>query len=669
MQRVSRRLKTLVIFDGPFDFNRIPPRSGTVDLLPMTGDWELIDSLSQWCRVHRGTPILLDAARLFDIQVHDLKTAIQGWSTSLGEVRVGHQTIKEWFLLPGVPVSGWWFSRFAEKNNIKEDLFLRLAQVMAIDRILGESPYDACVAVLESPLLRQVLKTRVTRRGEKMVYRKVKRKNLRPLLQCGRSVLDSFGTWAHVFHASLKLFSFAWRCWFIKRTMGPVDKRALFPKGNILVTYYPYVDREAIIKKEFQNTYLLPLQRKLHALGQKINWLCIVVPFAQWTFQEAVCQAKRLAEAGEAIFFLFEFMSVRALGVCVYRWVRQTITSAFLSTCLDEAALLQGFQTPEIVPILRALWRKSFAGWVGLEGLLYFGLFSEMIKRFPEAVRCVYCSEMQAWENALNAAKRNEGWSVETIGFQHSAISKNHYFYFPSPEEVRPRGHSTDLPLPDVMAVNGKIPFDYLSSLGFPHLVRLEAIRQLSLSNVLRERPMRKGDSPVLLLVGSYSLQESRSLLQLLLSTWHETPPCRIWFKPHPTLRGDKLLKECPILWPPDLWEVRLDPINELLREAWIVVGGESSVSINALAHGCKVIAPVLNDVAFMSPLDGFERYYEKVFNPDDLRKTVEQLLKKTEPFIREEAARSLVASFWDLDPALPCWETLLSKGMVHAPA
>ena len=661
-------MKVLVIFDGEFDFAGIPVNAESLDLLPMTGDWNLIESLKCWCGLHRVVPCLLESARLFDAQVFQLKSKLNNLSTSLGDTHVLGRTIKEWFLIPGVPISTWWFSCLAEKNNIKENAFFQMAQLVAIDQILGNGIYDRCHVAVKSLLLRNAFIKLGRRKKVKMVFQKVK-KDGRTFGQRSRASLDSSWFLAHFLHATFELLVFLYRCWFIKEGMGSPMDRQKFPTGNIVVTYYPYLDRHALDKGSYQNTYALPLQKKINDLGQKINWICMIVPVNHWTFRESVKQASVLANSGEPIYFLFEFGSIRALTLSVVRWILQTIKMVFITPPLEENIWSKGFETPEVGPMVQSLWRKSFAGWVGLEGLLYFGMFEEVVRKFPEVIRCIYFSEMHAWEKALNGAKRSVGWSAETLGFQHAAISKNHYFYHVSPEEVLSRGLSTDMPLPNVMAANGKISFEYLSRSRFPGLVKLEAVRHLSLEKILQEPSIEKSDPPVLLVIGSYSLQESRSLFNFTVAAWKDSPPCRVWFKPHPSMGEKQVFHLFNVSWPANKWEVRFDDVGDLLRQSSIVVSGESSVTINALAYGCEVIAPVLNDVAFMSPLGGHESYYEKIYNPEDLRETVTRLLKRTDRENRCGRARSFVASYWDTDPSLPQWEKILQTRNANAPA
>lgn len=661
-------MKVLVLFDGDFDFSKIPSGADHVDLFPLTGDWRFIYSLEEWCLQNGLKSISLDSARFVDEQVHDLKKRISAWSLSVGETRVAGRTIKEWFHVPGFPISSWWFSSMAERNNIKEPSFLRIAQWMAIAKVLKENRYDMCVSSLASHPLHQALKIHANRQSTQMVFRRIKRREV-SLLQRGRMLFDTAGLWAHCIQALLNLAIFTRQCLMIKSIMGPLCGRRANRDGNVVVTYYPYLDRDALLEGKFHNTYLGPLQRKIDEMGQKINWICMVVPVNQWTFNESIRQAKVLAAAGESLFFIYEFVSIPVVLRCVAIWVWQSLKALALPIGRKTLFSPKEINLPEVSPILRSLWIKSFCGWNGLESLLYLDLFKRMGRYFPSATRCIYVSEMHAWEKALNTASKKIGWRAKTIGFQHAAISKNHYFYSPLPEEIVQHGRRTDFPLPDVMAANGKVPYDQLFSSSFPRLVQMEAVRQLSMAAVLKDQSVSKESPPVLVLVGSYSFQESCSLLNLLVGAWEDTPPCQVWFKPHPSMDWDRTLKQCKIPWPQEYWEIRFDPIQLLFKKSSVVVVGESSLAIEALAYGCTVVSPALNDVAFMSPLDGHEAFYEKIYSPMDLQKIVARVLKTPKPEEQREAAHAFAVSYWDLNPALPRWGKILQEGSLNAPA
>ena len=84
-----------------------------------------------------------------------------------------------------------------------------------------------------------------------------------------------------------------------------------------------------------------------------------------------------------------------------------------------------------------------------------------------------------------------------------------------------------------------------------------------------------------------------------------------------------------------------------------------STVALEALAAGCKVIIPVFSDSMFMSPLGGFEEHYSKVDNPAELKTAVDRYIGHT----KDEGfsdAKDFVFKYWCLDKSLKRWEEIL---------
>jgi hypothetical protein len=74
--------------------------------------------------------------------------------------------------------------------------------------------------------------------------------------------------------------------------------------------------------------------------------------------------------------------------------------------------------------------------------------------------------------------------------------------------------------------------------------------------------------------------------------TYNPTNSFSIWIKPHPFLNIKKVLKSSNIDLENTSFEIKEDSIENLLPIAKaVLVGGDSGVSVEALAFGCKVIS------------------------------------------------------------------------------
>lgn len=108
-------------------------------------------------------------------------------------------------------------------------------------------------------------------------------------------------------------------------------------------------------------------------------------------------------------------------------------------------------------------------------------------------------------------------------------------------------------------------------------------------------------------------------------------------------------------------YEIKNQPIHELLQKASIVLAGTTTTSLEALVFGCDIIVPAFSDQMFMSPLIGFEQFYYKVYSPEEFEKTVRNLIELKRRKI--VGLKQFLRSYWCLDQALIRWSKLLSSG------
>ena len=131
----------------------------------------------------------------------------------------------------------------------------------------------------------------------------------------------------------------------------------------------------------------------------------------------------------------------------------------------------------------------------------------------------------------------------------------------------------------------------------------------------------------IILIIGSASQRETDSMLMLFNEAFPDGGMFRAWFRPHPQNPWRETFDRIRST-PEDMRiEVMTGEISEQLNKAWIVVGGESGLTVDALAFGCEVVSPVLNDCMFQSPLGGHEEYYHKVYGPKEFREKILSLI------------------------------------------
>ena len=119
----------------------------------------------------------------------------------------------------------------------------------------------------------------------------------------------------------------------------------------------------------------------------------------------------------------------------------------------------------------------------------------------------------------------------------------------------------------------------------------------------------------------SISAQESSSLLNIACQALKDLPEVEFWVKPHPYLRIKDLLRHGGIDVKNIPFIIKDQPIEEVLTQSSIVIVGESSVSLEALALGCSVVIVNVPEWMNMSPVKDVQSpMIQTVNNPQQLR-------------------------------------------------
>ncbi|MGR3218747.1 MAG: hypothetical protein ACUZ8H_02875, partial [Candidatus Anammoxibacter sp.] len=546
-------------------------------------------------------------------------------------------------------------------------VYFKLAQVQAFNLELSSKKYDLVyVSVFNRGLRSSIKKVCVNKSLKIKSVRSTRNYTGRNIFK--KLIRDSsgyFGFLKDFLHSIVWLIKFVTMGIRARKAMGSVKERLVKDSSILFVTYFPLVDKDSASKGIFKNKYASALQERFNEEDISVNWLLMYVPLDNYSYGDAIKLGANFKNNKEQLFFLHEFVTINTILISVMIWLMQVCKFILVTLKVRCGVLYEGLSIPETNSLLYPLWQKSFVGFVGIEGIFYFQLFKDVFRFFEKTERCIYYAEMQAWEKALNAAKVKVAGNVKSIGFQHTSISKNNYRMFYSSDETNPkRDDMCKMPMPDTLACNGDVPLQILSKQGYPSLQKVEAIRQLYLKKYLscQDHDEGKEGLPVLLVIGSLNKMESTSLMLLLSEAFPEKQSFRIWLKGHPSLPLDGVLRELNIDISVVGYEIKDGNIDKLLKEASIVMVGDSTVAIEALMFNCHVVLPVFNDTMFLSPLCGFEKYYKRIFNPDDLVTTVDSIINSNYDETFFDGARQFVSEYWELNEDLVGWKRLLEN-------
>lgn len=545
----------------------------------------------------------------------------------------------------GAGVNGWWFTLLAERNPGKTDAFLKIAHVAAVQTLLDERPLDGLILNLRDGATADALAALGRRRG--MALRRA------GALSPGRTSRRRVRAFARALKWALRAFlKFLAARWIL----------GVRPSGTAvdatIVTYFPYVDSDAAAGGRFRNTYAPELQTLFENQKRSLGWLLIAVPRPGQNFLDALRLGRRFRRAGAVLSFWEEFAGPGLLWRAFRDW-RRGARAATEERARERAARATADgPLPEAGPILAELFLDSVEGVDGFSGRVYHRAFREFFAGRP-AGDVIYFAEMHGWERAL-AAARGPSRDGKLLAYQHAAVGTNELNYYTAPWENR-----APAPGPDVWVANGAATEELIRRGGSSRVVRAEALRHLALGRKMRE-PVNARREPFALALAGLDWREARALTAWVLWGLARGFPLRWRLRLHPSTDRERVLRG----WPRDpLSRLELDSAPsayDALARAAVAVPVSTSMAVDALALGCRVIVPVFSGGLSLNPLLEDPAVRDVVDGPAALHRTAAE--RANAPFDPSAAARgrAFVEHYWELDERLPRWTTLFFGGTSH---
>lgn len=584
--------------------------------------------------------------QIVDEKADELRSKYLAWIYDLGEAEIeGKRVVDHLSIRPGF--SYWWTSSIGQKFNCSGTSQINDAiKALALEEFVGKHKFTDIFLTSDNRRLAHCIDHFCQSNAINFRFKKTKaicKKGLAKLL------FDSLPGSIRAIIFLLRYLVKTFPIYFVR------DLKTSNVVGDVMfIDVLVHLDQKAISEGRFVSNYWTGLVDKLHEWGLNSNWVHL---YFSHPAVPSLNQAKQLINT----------FNLSSNGVQAHTLVERplrlrrlvtVITDFFtVSRSLGRLQSIREIRLAESDLDLWALheeeWKNSLCGTATMDVCLKLSLFLEVLSDLPAQRIGVYIAENQPWEMALIYAWKASGHG-KLIGTPHTTVRYWDLRYFYDSRSYL-RRDCNDLPLPDVIAVNGPVAYQNILSAGYPfdRVIEVEALRFLHLANPLVHKKTSDGENGLQVLVcGDFLAETNRRILAWLEVADKLLPHDTVYiFKSHPAY----LLK--PADYPVLKLEISEVPLPVLLANCDIVFTSNiTSAAVDAYCLGAPVIQMLDGNAFNTSPLLGL-RNVVYVTTPMELAVALGNAKHR----------QCVVADpYFCLDKTLPRWQHLLDLNSVH---
>ena len=580
-----------------------------------------------------GVTNTLSILDLVDQNQTSIRSEYLSWSHDLGELTISNTSIKN-HLQIRPNFSYWWLSLFVEKCNFSKS--------PQIDNAIK------LIAFKHWLLINQITSIEIKSNNARLVeaFRTLSKSN--NINFYPRINFISSYAWP-------KLYSLKAVVWLLihiykSRHLKGIGVKAWSKTKESLIffSYLFNLDAKGLESNNHQSNFWGNLPNLIAGTGCGVNWLHIFTPSKQIpNHKAAAVTLKRFnqKDSKEAHVFLESFISLRIVfqSICDWRLVSNAASKLKRGLPKDDF----------ILNILLDEWDKSFYGFHCISNCLSLNLFSEAMRSLPNQKLGLYLQENQSWELALNYCWKQEHHQ-EILGVPHST-TRFWDLRYAHDHRVHMMQADSSYPKPNAIAINGQAQMNYFQRTGYPEseMELVEALRYFHLQSNLSIPPATTDfiEQHVILVLGDYLLENNDQLIQMLLQASPLLPDnTRFIFKPHPA---------CPIRLS-KFKGIRItiseEALEDLLQHCTIAFSSNvTSAALDAYFRGVPLACMIDPTKLNLSPMLEIDKtVFVKTYK--DL---TTKILRAMDIKSRDERDPS---NFFELDPSLPKWLSLLNK-------
>lgn len=514
---------------------------------------------------------------LVDEHKIDLRADYLSWVHRLGGVDGGGLADR---LAIRSNLSYWWMT-LPTINSIQSDSPVYTAvRMLALARLVDALHASSIEVVGGSVVLRDVIREWASTNGRNVVFHPSTAEHRELQSSKGRRLRDRayrrFPSLAAmrviVSHAAIAV-----------RRRRPVE--SIESAGDLMfVDFLAHLEPGSLTGGQFASNYWGPLVERLEST-RPATFMHLPAEFA----------VSRVVERDDALVEAFDRLGTRNRHEYSHRWVSARVVMSAVTEYFRVRRLgrqvrrarphfVHASTGVDLWPAFRDSYRDQYLGKSAMLNCIWLGLFDRLLERAPRQELGVYLFENQPWELAFISAWRRAGHG-RLIGWSHSSMLFWDTRVFKDPRDEWQKEGDQPMPWPDMIAVNSQRMRESCLEAGYPadRCHDVEALRYLSLHQA--QTVSRPPQTPSLLVLGEYGLEETQRLVDTVSGAvrsldWRPSVRVRL----HPASGGLPRLNE-GVDWHIDQLATLTDsladcttvicgPLTTAALEAWLMTGG-----------------------------------------------------------------------------------------------
>ena len=627
-----------------FSVNNSLPRQGVLFIWDDTGvapsgDWTTL-LWQQFPDINNPSDISI--VQLVEQNAEELRFKYLAWIYDLGETKIeGKRVIDHLSIRAGF--SYWWTSSIGQKFNCSGTSKINDAiKALALEEFVRKQKFTDIFLTSDNLQLAECVEHFCQRNAINFQFKKTKairKKGLVKLLF--HSLPESIRALIFILRYLVKTFPL----YFVRHIKTPRDV------GEVMfIDVLVHLDKQSVLAGKFRSNYWTALIDKLQQWGIKSNWVHLFFPHpAVPSIKQAnhLINTFNLSSKDEQYHALLEHpLKFKTLLTVITDFFKISRSFSRLQSIRKIRPVRSDL---DLWPLHAEEWKNSLCGSAVIDTCIKLSLFLEVFASLPKQRIGIYIAENQPWEMALIYAWKVSGHG-RLIGTPHTTVRYWDLRYFYDSRSYL-RLDVNDVPLPDLLAVNGPAAYKSILSNGYPslRLVEVEALRFLHLAKPHIYQKSPDLTKPLIVLVcGDFLAATNLKILAWLELASKALPHDTVYvFKPHPAypLKSKDYLKLKLI--------VSEDSLADLLANCDVAFTSNiTSVAVDAYCLGVPVIQMLDGNEFNTSPLRGLDNV---VYVSDFMELAV--ALGRT-----KKSKCEFIEPYFFLDMTLDRWQKLLSS-------